>query len=189
MCDIFCLLSQPVAWPNTSALVLGSQDLLGALIKPCPSHGVYGRGTGEWQGLHGEEWHRCQWGTFSSVSELDVVGNAKLMWKINWQCKVEADRTGRGRKGSTGRCGQSNQSERSQFLCFCEKYVTAFGERCSVGYAAREIFEETDSEKWPSSSITYTHGLFLGGSCCYPKGTTSASDFFFYFFFPSVFLC
>lgn len=47
VCDIFCLLSQPVVSPNTSALVSGSQDLLGALIKPCPSHGVYGRGTGE----------------------------------------------------------------------------------------------------------------------------------------------
>lgn len=79
VCDIFSFLSQPVVWPNPSVPVSGPQDLLGALNKARPSHGVYGRGTGERQGLHGEEWHQCQWGSFSAISELGMVGNARLM--------------------------------------------------------------------------------------------------------------
>ena len=87
VCDIFSLLSQPVVWPNPSVPVSGPQDLLGAFNKARPSHGVYGRGTGEWQGLHGEEWHQCQWGSFSAISELGVGGNVKLTLMQNggWQ--------------------------------------------------------------------------------------------------------
>lgn len=179
MCDTFSLLSQPVIWPNPSVPFSGPQDLLGALNKACPSDGVYGRGTGEWQGLHGEEWHQCQWGSFSAISELGVVGNAKLMMIATDDAMSNGGWwDGEGRKGSTYRCEQSNQSERSQFLCFWEKYITPCAEHFPVGYMAREIFKETDSEGWPCSYITYTHGLFQDDGSHYPKGTTSASDYF-----------
>lgn len=114
LCDIFSFLSQAVAWPNPSVSVSGPQDLLGALNKACPSHGVYGRGTSEWQGLYGEEWHQRQWGSFSAISELGVLSNATLILTLmqngGWQ-----HRMGWGRRVSTQGCEQSNQSERSLF--------------------------------------------------------------------------
>ena len=107
VCDIFSLLFQPVVWPNPSIPVSGPQDLLGALNEARPSHGVYGRGTGERQGLHGEKWHRCQWGSFSAISELGVVGNAKLML-TSTAVNAKQRLTGGGRGGSTYICEQSN---------------------------------------------------------------------------------
>lgn len=103
VCGMFSFLPLPVIWPNPSFLVSGPQDLLGALNKARPSHGVHGRGAGERQSVHGEEWHWCQWGSFLAISELGMVGNANLMLDTN------TDRTGRGRKGSsTYRYEQSN---------------------------------------------------------------------------------
>lgn len=142
LCDIFSLLSQAVARPNPSVFVSGSQDLLGALNKSRPSHGIYGRRTSEWQGLYGEKWHQCQWGSFSAIFELGMLSNARLILTLmeNGGCQ---DRMGWGRRISTHRCEQSNQSERSQFLCSSEKYIILFEEHCPVGCRAKEIFKET----------------------------------------------
>lgn len=71
-----------------------------------------------------------------------MLSNARLILTLmeNGGCQ---DRMGWGRRISTHRCEQSNQSERSQFLCSSEKYIILFEEHCPVGCRAKEIFKET----------------------------------------------